>query len=75
MTNDIDCINRDETLVIQEYIHHPLLMDKLKFDLRLYVLVLSCDPLKIFLYKEGLVRFATQEYVPVGYGNINNQKG
>jgi tubulin polyglutamylase TTLL6/13 len=26
------------------------------------VLVLSCDPLKIFIFKEGLVRFATQEY-------------
>ena len=26
------------------------------------MLVLSVDPLKIFLFKEGLVRFATQEY-------------
>ena len=32
----------------------------------MYVLVLSSDPLKIFLFKEGLVRFATQEYVPIG---------
>lgn len=33
--------------------------------MRLYVLVLSCDPLKIFLHKEGLVRFATQPYQPI----------
>ena len=40
-------------------------MDNLKFDLRLYVLVLSCEPLKIFLYNDGLVRFATQQYRPL----------
>ena len=33
-------------------------MDGYKFDLRIYVLVTSCDPLKIFIYKDGLVRFS-----------------
>ena len=41
---------------------NPYLLDGLKFDIRLYVLVLSCDPLKIFLYEEGMVRFATHKY-------------
>ena len=31
----------------------------------MYVLIMSSDPLKIFLHKEGLVRFATQAYTPV----------
>ena len=44
---------------------NPYLIDELKFDLRLYVVVLSCEPLKIFLYKEGLVRFATHKYKPL----------
>jgi len=59
LTNDIDQIPLEEPLVVQEYLNNPFLIDGLKFDMRLYVLVMSSDPLKIFLHKEGLVRFAT----------------
>lgn len=54
---------------MQEYLNTPFLVDGLKFDMRLYVLVMSADPLKIFLHKEGLVRFATQNYQPIQVGN------
>ena len=55
LTNNADQIPIDETQVVQEYIPDPHLVDNLKYDIRLYVLVLSCDPLKIFLFKEGFV--------------------
>ena len=52
--------------------HKPFLVDNLKFDLRIYVLITSVIPLRIFIYKEGLARFATQDYVsPLG-SNLNN---
>jgi tubulin polyglutamylase TTLL6/13 len=51
-----------EKCVVQRYLHKPYLIDDLKFDLRIYVLVSGCDPLRIFLHKEGLTRFATEPY-------------
>ena len=43
----------------------------MKFDLRIYVLVLSCDPLKILLYNNGLMRFCTNEYAPPTEKNLS----
>ena len=42
--NDIDF---NEHLVAQRYIHRPFLLDGLKFDLRLYLLLAGCNPLRV----------------------------
>ena len=51
-----------EPNVVSKYISNPLLLNGYKFDIRLYVLVTSTDPLKVYIYNEGLVRFASEPY-------------
>ena len=45
-----------ETYVISRYIDNPLLIGGKKFDMRLYVLVTSFRPLKVYLFKLGFCR-------------------
>ncbi|XP_061898025.1 tubulin polyglutamylase TTLL5 isoform X4 [Entelurus aequoreus] len=55
-------ISLDENILVSRYINNPLLIDEFKFDMRLYVLVTSYDPLLVYVYEEGLARFATVRY-------------
>ncbi|XP_033750297.1 tubulin polyglutamylase ttll6-like isoform X3 [Pecten maximus] len=65
-------IKPHEHMICQQYMCKPLLLDGFKFDLRIYCLVTSCDPLRIFLFKDGLARFATNKYSEPTNSNIDN---
>ena len=65
-------LNERENYVVQEYIKDPFLIDGYKFDLRLYVLIKNVEPLKIFLYNDGLARFATEKFQKPRKKNFNN---
>jgi hypothetical protein len=45
--------------VAQEYID-SVLIDNRKFDLRIYALVASIKPLRIYVYRQGVARFCTE---------------
>ena len=60
--------------VVQRYLDRPLLMGGLKFDLRLYVLVLGTEGFPAFLSKEGLARFCTAPYAAPSRANRDAER-
>ena len=62
--------NSNIQYLISKYLDKPHLLNNKKYDLRIYVIVLSFTPLKIYLYYNGLVRFATEDYIKDNYDNI-----
>eukprot|EP00249_Psilotum_nudum_P013413 c24316_g1_i2 orf=397-2796(-) len=57
-------------MLAQKYLTNPMLLNGYKFDLRIYILMLSCDPLHLFLYREGIARFCTEKYMKPERGNL-----
>jgi len=72
LTNSLDDVDPSDHYVVQKYLNNPMLIDGLKFDLRIYALVISVDPLKIYLFKEGLSRFATEPFKTPSKKNFKN---
>ena len=67
---DIKVLDNNLQLLISRYLDKPHLLNNKKYDLRIYVLVGSFTPLKIYLYYNGLVRFATENYEKGNYDNV-----
>ena len=63
-------------MIVSEYIKNPLLINSLKFDMRIYVAITSINPLRLYIYDEGLARFATVKYsnsdIKNAYAHLTN---
>lgn len=72
LTKSLKVINPSDHMICQLYLHRPLLIDGFKFDLRVYALITCIDPLRVYVYNEGLARFATSPYKePKGHNTTN----
>ena len=60
--NKTSKVPKTDGYLASKYVAHPHLINGYKYDLRVYVLVSSYDPLRIYVYNDGLVRFATEKY-------------
>ena len=72
LTRKLEDINPQQHCVVQRYLSKPFLIEGLKFDLRIYILVASVDPLRVFIFREGLARFATELYVGPNKDNMED---
>ena len=52
---------------------NPLLVNGFKFDLRIYVLVTQVEPLCVYVYDEGLARFATEPWQVPRVSNMRDK--
>lgn len=66
--------DKHKSAVVQHYIMNPLLINGFKFDMRIYALVTSVDPYILYIYEEGLGRFATEKFIKPNITNKNHAK-
>ena len=51
---------KSQNFIIQKYIEAPLLINKRKFDIRVWVLVTQYK--KVFVFKQGYIRTSSVEF-------------
>lgn len=62
----------DNDTFVQEFVQNPLLVDGHKFDIGVYVIITSVDPLRVYIYKgDVLFRYCPQKYYPFDARNVD----
>lgn len=64
--------SKAEKYIVQRYLSSPLLIGGKKFDLRIYVLVTSYQPLTCYMYREGFARFSSTRFTMMKGDLTNN---
>mmetsp|Transcript_15397 Transcript_15397/g.27080 ORF Transcript_15397/g.27080 Transcript_15397/m.27080 type:complete len:606 (-) Transcript_15397:5-1822(-) len=55
--------------IVQVYMNDPYVINSHKFDMRLYVTLVSSNPLRAYIFTRGITRFAGEEY----HSNMNSR--
>lgn len=54
----------DTEMLVQEFMQNPLLIDGKKFDIGIYAVLTSVEPLRVYIYDaESLIRFCARPYL------------
>lgn len=62
LLDDVAEVPTESRWMVQEYLANPHLMDNRKYVLRLYALVSSIEPLRVYLYRQGFAKLASCAY-------------
>ena len=60
--NSIEQVPTGARAVLQRYINNPYLLHGYKFTMRIYMLITSFDPLRIYLHDDGFAHIAIEKY-------------
>ena len=71
IVQDFDDLDDFDDSGVAQYYIPPLLINNKKFDMRIYVLVTSCDPLRVYIFDEGMMRFCTEDYQKPKASNLD----
>ncbi len=70
LVEDPAAVPLDDKWMVQQYLRRPHLYQGHKYVLRLYVLVTSVEPLRVYLYREGSAKLASAPYDPENRDNL-----
>jgi hypothetical protein len=62
LVSDIDRVEPQQGVILQQYIANPHLLDGYKYTLRFFVAVTSLDPMRAWVFPDGLTKLATQQF-------------
>ncbi len=60
----------DQKMLVQDYLSAPHLFDGRKYVLRCYLAIMSVEPLRVYLYREGFAKLASEPYRDGGFENL-----
>ncbi|GMT11530.1 hypothetical protein PFISCL1PPCAC_2827, partial [Pristionchus fissidentatus] len=68
----VDAIDFGKTnSFVQKFVDNPLLIDNRKFDIGIYTVVTSLNPLRVYVYDEVLIRFCPKDYHPFDVEDVD----
>ncbi|GMS81441.1 hypothetical protein PENTCL1PPCAC_3616, partial [Pristionchus entomophagus] len=69
---DVDSIDVGKTnSFVQKFVDNPLLIDNRKFDIGIYTVVTSLNPLRVYVYDDVLIRFCPKDYHPFDVEDVD----